>query len=465
MIQIFSQYVSRKILLMSITETAFIVLAVVISARIRFWSVPAELQSYFEFPDFALQLLVLVLVLQASFYYADLYNRHVFRQRHEEILGIAQALGGAAVCLGVLYLIWPTLLIGRGVLFLSLPLVGIFVSLSRLVLDRAWRFAVPSENILILGANRLGRTVAHELAARTDLNFRLTGFVNCGEIAPDPGHDTPILGNVSDLEAIVERERVSRIIVALEERRGGLPTRELVTLRVRGIHIEDAHSTMSALSGRVWLETLRPSWFVFSDGFHRSRLTTVLKYLMDFLLAILMLILVAPLMLIVAMIIRLDSKGPVIYRQSRVGLRGYPFDVLKFRSMRTDAESAGAQWAQKSDPRVTRVGKHLRKYRLDELPQLINVLKGQMSFVGPRPERPIFVEQLRRDISYYDERHSVRPGITGWAQVQYSYSDNVEGARMKLEYDLFYIKNLSVFFDMVILFKTVQVVFSGEGAR
>lgn len=468
MVKIFSQFVSRKTLLISVTETALITLAVIVGAKIRFWDSAPDFQHYFKFPDFFLQLLVLLVAMQASFYYSDLYNRQIFRRRHEEVLSIAQSLGGAAVCLGFVYLIWPSLLIGRGVLFLSLPLIALFVLVTRVGLDRAWRFAVPSENILILGSRQLGRTVAQELRERSDLNFNLRGFVNGADEGDWPGEvdGVQVLGKADRLEQIVETERISRIVVALEERRGGLPTRELVSLRVRGIRIEDAHTIMSSLTGRVWLETVRPSWFVFSEGFHRSRFNSILKWLMDMVLAVIMLILVAPIMIVVAILIRIDSKGPIIYRQSRVGLRGYVFEVLKFRSMRADAEAAtGARWAQKHDTRITRVGKYLRKYRLDELPQLINVLKGQMSFVGPRPERPYFVEQLRKEISYYDERHSVRPGITGWAQVQYSYSDNVEGARRKLEYDLFYIKNLSIFFDCAILFKTVQVVFSGEGSR
>jgi sugar transferase (PEP-CTERM system associated) len=468
MVQIFSQYVSRKTILLTVLETVLITLAVIAGAKLRFWNSPSEFDAYFQFPDFALQVAAFVMALQISFYYGNLYNRSAFRRRYEEVVSVAQSLGLASVLLGFLYWIWPPLLIGRGVFFLSLALIAFLVLGSRVLLDRAWRFAVPTENVLILGTHNLGLTVARELSDHTDLNLNLVGFINARHegVAGNDVDGFAVLGEIESLERIAAEKRVNRIVVALEERRCGLPTRELVTLRVRGIQIEDAHSILSSLTGRVWLDTIRPSWFVFSSGFHRSRTTVVLKRFMDIVISVMMLIVTAPLMALIALAIRLDSKGPVIYRQARVGLKGYVFDVFKFRSMRTDAESAnGAQWASTADPRITRVGRFIRKYRLDELPQLVNVLRGQMSFVGPRPERPCFVEQLRTEISYYDERHTVRPGITGWAQVQYSYSDSVVGARRKLEYDLFYLKNLSMFFDCAIILKTVQIVLTGAGSR
>jgi sugar transferase (PEP-CTERM system associated) len=468
MVQIFSQYVSRKTLLLTFLETCLITLAVIAGAKLRFWNDPSEFSAYCQFPDFLVQVLALVLALQLSFYYGNLYNRRAIGGRYEEAVSVAQSLGAASVLLGLLYWLWPALLIGRGVFFLSLALIAILVLTSRVLLDRAWRFAVPTENVLILGTHHLGLTVAHELRQRSDLNLKLAGFVNSLHErvgAPDI-EGVPVLGEIEDLERIASEHKISRIVVAMEERRGGLPTRELVTLRVSGIHVEDAHSIISSLSGRVWLATIRPSWFVFSNGFHRSKLTVVLKRLMDLLISCMMVILTAPLLALTALAIRLDSKGPVIYRQARVGLRGHPFDVLKFRSMRTDAEALnGAQWAVLEDPRITRVGRFIRKYRLDELPQLVNVLQGEMSFVGPRPERPCFVEELRKHIPFYDERHSVRPGITGWAQVQYSYSDSILGSQRKLEYDLFYLKNLSIFFDCAIILKTAQIVLTGSGSR
>jgi sugar transferase (PEP-CTERM system associated) len=357
--------------------------------------------------------------------------------------------------------------LSRGVFFISVTLVPAFVTLSRIALDRIWLAAAPKENVLIMGTESLAHLVAAELEKRSDLNVEMAGFLDIGDRhGPDSRlRGLPVLGSKTDLLAVAERHKIARIIVALEDRRNVLPTRDLVRLRVQGVRIEDAHSIMSALTGRVWLETVKPSWFVFSDGFRRSALTLVIKRAVDLASGIAGLILTSPVMLLVAIVIRLDSRGPILYRQTRVGLRGKCFQVLKFRSMREDAEAAGAQWATERDPRITRVGRFLRTYRLDELPQFLNVIRGEMSLVGPRPERPEFVDSLRKQISYYDERHSVRPGVTGWAQVQYSYGNTLEDAVRKLEYDLFYLKNVSTFFDCAIILDTVRIVLTGKGSK
>jgi sugar transferase (PEP-CTERM system associated) len=317
-----------------------------------------------------------------------------------------------------------------------------------------------------LGSGESAITIARELTRRGDLNVHLVGLVHEESAEPGTVFGYPILGGMDRLEEIAVRHCVTRIVVALADRRGVLPVRELVTLRVQGIIVEDVHSAISALSGRVWLSVVKPGWFVFSEGFHRSRFTLITKRCLDILFSVLALALSLPVMAAVALAVRLDSQGPVLYRQTRVGLGGRCFEVLKFRSMSVNAETGkGAQWAKQNDPRVTRVGRRLRKYRLDEFPQLINVIRGDMSFVGPRPERPAFVEMLRKEIPYYDERHSVRPGITGWAQVRYDYGATVEDALRKLEYELFSLQNMSVFFDLAIMFATVRVMLSGSGAR
>jgi sugar transferase (PEP-CTERM system associated) len=330
--------------------------------------------------------------------------------------------------------------------------------------DRACAAAFE-ERVLILGAGELAERVALEMLRRKDLAIALAGFIH--NAPGQPGREflgRPILGGVEDLEKLTTQWQISRIIVAMEDRRGRLPVANLVKLRVQGVRIEDAHAVAAALTGRIWLDTVRPSWFVFSDGFDRSKANRIAKRSIDLAMGILGFLVTAPIMLAVALAVRFDSKGPVIYRQTRVGLAGRNFDVLKFRSMRADAEaSGGIRWAAEDDPRVTRVGRFLRRYRLDELPQLINVIRGHMSFVGPRPERPVFVEQLRKVISYYDERNSVRPGITGWAQVQYHYGASVEDAARKLEYDLFYLKNMSLLFDLAIVLKTVRIVVTARG--
>jgi sugar transferase (PEP-CTERM system associated) len=321
---------------------------------------------------------------------------------------------------------------------------------------------------VILGTGQLALELARELTRRSDLSLKLEGFVtgSSSDVLPEKHFGFPVLGPASQMEAIARDHGIARIIVALEDRRGVLPTRELVSLRVRGVRVEDAPTALSALTGRIALRTVRPSWFVFSDGFRRSKWNDVLKRVLDLFGGLVGFILSVPVMFVVALAVKFDSKGPVLYRQTRVGAKGKTFEVLKFRSMRVDAEKdTGARWASQDDPRVTRIGRFLRKYRFDELPQFFNVMRGDMSFVGPRPERPCFVEELRKTIPYYDERHSVRPGITGWAQVQYQYGSSVEDAFNKLEYDLFYLKNVSLTFDLAIIFQTVRIVLGGRGGR
>jgi sugar transferase (PEP-CTERM system associated) len=467
-LRIFSKYVSPKTLVLVFLEGGLIVLALICAVRIRFWDSTPGFSAYTSLPDFGIQAIVFAGTLQMCFYYGDLYNLKHTQLRNERLMALAQSLGVGCLLLGILYYVFPSLLLGRGVFFISMALVPAFIAVSRVGLDRIWQAAAPMENVAIMGTESLACTVATELAKRHDLSVRLRGFIDlraCATGSRETLMDQPILHPGQDLLALVERHEISRIIVALEDRRNALPVRDLVRLRVQGVRIEDAHSTISALTGREWLATVKPSWFVFSDGFQRSHTTVMLKRAIDLACGLGGLVITTPIILLLALAIRLDSKGPIIFRQTRVGLRGKCFQVLKFRTMRTDAEVAGAQWATDNDPRATRLGRFLRRYRLDELPQFINVIRGEMSLVGPRPERPEFVEELRKQISYYDERHSVRPGITGWAQTQYRYGSSVEDAARKLEYDLFYLKNMSIFFDCTIILDTVGIMFSGSGGR
>jgi len=455
--------------MLMLIEGVLIAVAVFCGIRLRWWNKPEEIGLNIHFPDIAFQALTIILIFLLCLYYSDRYNLSVFRRRSDELICLGQSLGAACLLLGALYYLFPGLLIGRGVFLISLSLVAAFLTLNRVLLDHAWQIAAPRQSILILGTREMALNVARELTAREDLNVNLVGFIEGkpGDAGPSEtvfGHK--VIGATEDLERLALEHHVSRIIVAMEDRRGRMPVRELVRLRVQGVRVEDAHSTMSSLSGRIWLESIQPSWFVFSDGFHRSPITLAIKRALDLGFGLIGLVISLPVMALVAVAVKLDSKGPAIFRQTRVGLGGKPFEVLKFRSMRLDAEEAnGAQWALKDDPRTTRVGRFIRKFRLDELPQFINVIRGEMSFVGPRPERPVFVEQLRKEISYYDERHSVRPGLTGWAQVQYPYGSTVEDAYRKLEYDLFYLKNMSIFFDCAIVLQTIRTVFTGQGGR
>lgn len=468
MFRIFSQYVSVKSVLLMFVEGVLIVLSLLFAVKLRFWNNPADFALYTTFPEFAVQSGIVALVCLACFYCNDLYDLSAGSSSVEQVLRIEQSLGAASLLLGLLYFLFPSLLLGRGVFIIGMILVTALVVVSRKFLDRVWQMGSPVQRIVILGTGQLALELAREITRREDLGMKLEGFFSDNTLhsAGDKIFGFPILGSTAGMETIAKQRGIARIIVALDDRRGVLPARELVTLRVQGVRIEEASSALSALTGRIPLRAVKPSWFVFSDGFHRSKWNDLLKRVLDLVASIVGLILSMPIMFLVALAVRLDSKGPIIYRQTRVGRMGKCYEVLKFRSMVVDAEKPGsAQWATENDPRTTRVGAFLRKYRFDELPQFWNVIRGEMSFVGPRPERPAFVEDLRKSISYYDERHSVRPGITGWAQVQYSYGASVEDAFKKLEYDLFYLKNMSLAFDLAIIIRTIGIVLGGHGGR
>ena len=271
---------------------------------------------------------------------------------------------------------------------------------------------------------------------------------------------------IQNLTRYVENLGVSEVVLALEERRNALPLKDLLRIKTAGVHVNDFSSFMERETGRIDLDTVNPSWFIFSDGFSGGRtVTAAAKRLFDIFVSLLLLSVTAPVIAMFAILVKLDSRGPAFFRQIRVGLYGQSFEVVKLRSMRTDAEANGAQWATENDPRVTRLGRFIRKVRIDELPQTWSVLKGEMSFVGPRPERPEFVAGLEEELTYYAERHMVKPGITGWAQVNYPYGASIEDSRHKLEYDLYYVKNYSPFLDILIILQTLRVLLWNEGAR
>ncbi len=293
--------------------------------------------------------------------------------------------------------------------------------------------------------------------------MRIVGFVD-GDGLRALGDGEHVIGNIDDIPAIVREHQIGRVVVSLADARGKLPMDRLLDMKLNGVVFDHLASVYEEYTGKIALENLRPSWLIFSEGFRKSRLVTATKRLADVIAATIGLVLAAPIMALVALAVRLSSTGPALYHQERVGQHGRTFTVHKFRSMRTDAEAGtGAVWATRNDTRVTPVGAFLRKTRLDELPQLWNVLRGEMSLVGPRPERPEFVRMLTEQIPFYGQRHSVKPGVTGWAQVCYTYGATVEDAMEKLQYDLFYIKNLSLGLDLFVLFKTVQTVVLKRG--
>lgn len=321
------------------------------------------------------------------------------------------------------------------------------------------------KRILIFGTGQLAVDVCQAVISKKRRFVTVVGFLDSkstrvGERLVNPG----IIGTYDEISHVVDAKQIDTIIVCIEDRRSVLPVQTLLDFKAMGLEIIDGHHVYEEVSGRLSIDSLRPSALIFSTGFRRRITSLVTKRLCDILISLCGLVLLSPLFLLVSLLIMLDSPGPVIYRQVRVGLRGRPYLIWKFRSMRLDAEKHGPRWAEADDPRISRVGWWLRKTRIDEFPQLINVLKGEMSLVGPRPERPVFVQDLRTLIPYYDIRHTVRPGITGWAQVKFRYGASQEDSHVKLQYDLFYVKNLSLALDLKILMRTVRVIFFGEGA-
>ena len=329
------------------------------------------------------------------------------------------------------------------------------------------RHVAPRERLLLVGTSKGAVDLARELYERVDLGAQIVGFID-----PDPTRvGAPVLnpgvvGTIEDIPTLVRAMSVDRVVVSLADARGTLPMDKLLEMRLDGIAFDHMATVYEEYTGKIALENLRPSWLIFSSGFRKGRLLQAGKRALDLAVAGIGLLLALPLLLICAIAVRLDSTGAVFYRQQRVGQQGRLFNLFKFRSMRQDAEATtGAVWATEQDPRITRIGRLMRRSRLDELPQLWNVLRGDMSIVGPRPERPEFVGSLVKDIPFYGQRHTVKPGLTGWAQVSYSYGGSVDGTMEKLQYDLFYIKNLSLPLDLFIMFCTAKIVLLGKGAR
>ena len=402
-----------------------------------------------------------------AFYLYDLYDFVVMHDRRELVLRLIQALGLAWIALAIVFYLLPQLMLGRGISLIALPLA--------LALMVAWRISIhwllghPSvgERILIVGSGTAAVEIAREVLERRDAGYRIVGFVDNDPALVGKSIINPrVIGVTTDMAAIVKRENIDRIIVAQGERRGQFPTRQLLDLSLGGhVAIEEGASFYERTTGRVHLNMMRPSWLIFSGRGRQARLSGVARAFLHRGVAFVGAIVSLPIALLTAILIKLESPGPALYKQERVGQNGRPFTIMKFRSMRVDAERDGPVWAQTGDDRTTRVGRVIRKIRVDEIPQFWNILKGEMNFVGPRPERPHFVAQLAEEIPFYEQRHLIPPGLTGWAQIKYPYGSSIEDARQKLQYDLYYIKNQSLVLDAVILFETVKTILFGRGAR
>jgi sugar transferase (PEP-CTERM system associated) len=456
--------ITRRSMALVLFETLLIVTAVGLGAWIRLggdaWYLLMNENGFAK-------ALLIAFVCQVCLYYSDLYELRVASDRRELFIGIVQALSTTSFLLAAIYFWSPDLIIGRGVFLVATTLVITLVAGWRLVFEWLTRHVAPRERLLLVGTGAAAVGLAREMfRRRQELGVEIVGFVD-----PDPARvGTPVInpgviGTIEDIPFIVRSRGVDRVVVSLADARGKLPMDKLLEMKLDGVTFDHLASVYEELTGKIAVENLRPSWLIFSSGFRKSKVLNNAKRALDVAAALLGLVLAAPIMAIVALVVKLTSEGPALYRQQRVGQHGRVFNVVKFRSMRQDAEAGtGAVWASKNDQRITPIGRFLRRARLDELPQLWNVLVGDMSLVGPRPERPEFVRQLTEQIPFYGQRHVVRPGLTGWAQVRYTYGSSVEDAMEKLQYDLYYIKNLSIPLDLFVIFSTVKTVLLRRGA-
>jgi sugar transferase (PEP-CTERM system associated) len=456
--QLFNRYVSPRGLTVFGCEILLIFGSVAIAARAHGAGADVAHDAW--------KIALITGLCQLCFYYNDLYDLTVVHSSRELLIRLLQAAGAASILVALLYLAMPSLALSNGIFVSSLVIFLIAIIAWRLLFNRLAYASHLEERVLIVGTGATARMVARQIQSQHDFGYRVIGYI---DDAPDRGTgvlNPATLGVAEDIPRIVEQYDVDRIVVGLSDRRGRLPISELLQAKLRGVRVEDATTTYERLTGKILIDDLKPSWLIFSDGFVISRWKRFCKRAIDLVLSSVVFAITAPLTLLTALAVYLESDGPILYCQERVGEGGKRFTLYKFRSMRVDAERDGTPvWARDNDERITRVGRFIRVTRLDELPQLWNVLRGDMSFVGPRPERPFFVDQLEKEIPFYQQRHAVKPGVTGWAQIKYEYGSSVEDAMEKLRYDLYYIKHLSVALDLSIVFDTVKVVMFGKGAK
>ncbi|HKW39216.1 MAG TPA: TIGR03013 family XrtA/PEP-CTERM system glycosyltransferase [Burkholderiales bacterium] len=466
-VRIFGHYVSLPLLLLMLAETAIHVGVVYLATALRFLDL--SLPLYFEGAPAALfpRALVYAATMMGIMTAFGLYGSALHKRDREYHARFLASFPAGAVAMAIIFYVVPVSVLGRGLMALSLLFSFILTAIAREVFFRVVGHEALKRRVLVLGSGSRAAGVEALLdKLGPNAGFHLVGFVQCGEGQPSLDK-SKMLGDCTALRGLVEQYRVDEIVVGVRDRRNGhFPTSRLLECRLDGVTIVDLPTFFERETGYVQLNSLSASWMIFSEGFSKTGFQKVLKRVFDVSVSIGMLIATLPVILIAALAIWHETGRPVLYRQKRVGESGRIFEILKFRSMRVEAERDGVpRWAKKDDDRVTRVGRFLRMARIDELPQLINVLRGDMSFVGPRPERPPFVSELSRKVPFYASRHSVKPGITGWAQIRYPYGASVDDAVQKLQFDLYYVKNHSLFLDLVILLQTTQVVLFGQGAR
>lgn len=462
--RIFNHYIRVSILLLGLAEGGILYASVFIAAYLRF----AEEIKYFEPGLGRLEghALVFAVVMVISFLAMGLYHARMRDGMKGVFLRLCFGYFFGMMMLAMIFYVLPKLYLGRGIILISIIISFIVIILVRLLFFKFKNDAFK-RNVLVLGTGEKALTMS-QLRRKSDrVGFTLLGYVHFSGTADKVNHENIISLDMPLKEFCIKNE-VDEIVLAIEDRRKNYPTQELLDCKMSGIYVIDLASFFERETGKIKLDLIRPSWLILGEGFHNDGLHHVIKRMFDITVSTILLLISWPFMLLAVIGVKIEDglNAPVIYRQIRVGEEGKPFYVMKFRSMSVDAEKDGkAIWAEKHDSRATKVGKIIRKTRIDELPQIFNVMKGDMSLVGPRPERPEFAVKLSEKIPYYSERHRIKPGITGWAQISYPYGSSDKDAVEKLQYDLYYVKNYSLFMDFVIMLQTAEVVIFGKGAR
>lgn len=465
MLKFFKQYFPIRNILFFLSEGVFIFGSVFLSALVL-----TESDSFLFDLLLFFKILLISFIAQTCLYYNDLYDFEIASSPREMIIRLMQAIGVTSIALAVIYFLFPIITIDDTIFFLGVAFVFIFVISWRLLYNWVLNKGFFNEKIVILGSTPLAIDIVTQIYRNIDCGYEIVLMIpdsdkNDIEQSVPKGVIIDYITKKDFCEKAIAAG-AKKVVVALKEKRGSFPTKELLNCRTQGLEILEGSTFYEMLTGKLLVTKINPSWLIFSEGFRKSRIRTVIKRIEDIILSVSMLVVLSPLLAITAILIKLDSKGPVLFAQDRVGQNKKEYMVHKFRSMEKDAEKkTGPVWADENDTRITRVGRVIRKCRIDELPQLWDVLMGRMSMVGPRPERKFFTDDLETKIPYYDERFKVKPGITGWAQVCYDYGATVEDAVEKLNYDLFYIKNLSITLDIVIILRTIKTVLFGKGAR
>jgi len=463
MIRIFRVSIPDSVVALLVSDAILLYTCFTIAA---FLSLDVDPVVFLRYDDGWTRILIVVLSVVAGLYFHDLYTYFRIQSKALLVQQVGVSVGVAFLVQALLvYLGWRDLFVPTWLMIVGGAVVLVLLPLWRIFYGKVAFRAVGSEQVLFLGCSPLVQDICAHWAEHPETGLTAIGCLDDrqGDFSPE---GVPLLGAITDIDSVVERLRPARIVVGLTERRNRMPVEQLLNMRLAGIHIEDAAATYETTFGRVSTRELRPAQLIFTSNLGPNPKRVLFQTIYSTLIAVIAALLAAPLMLLVAIAIRLTSRGPVLFRQQRVGRNDVPFTLYKFRSMIQDAEQmSGAVWAAKDDPRITGLGRWLRKLRLDELPQLFNVLTGAMSIVGPRPERPEFVAELEKRIPFYRQRHCVKPGITGWAQINHKYGDSIEDTIAKLEYDLYYIKNLSPALDALIMFHTAKVMLLSRGSQ